>query len=114
MYAVIDACGKQYKVAEGDLVFVEKLEANEGEKVTFDQVLLVSDDGKVKVGNPTVKGAKVEATVVKQGKAKKIVVFKYKAKKNERKKQGHRQPYTQVKIEKISSRASSKKEEDAE
>ena len=112
MYAVIDACGKQYKVAEGDLVFVEKLEANEGEKVTFDQVLLISDDGKVKVGNPTVKGAKVEATVVKQGKAKKIVVFKYKAKKNERKKQGHRQPYTQVKIEKISSRASSKKEDE--
>ena len=114
MYAVIDACGRQYKVAEGDLVFVEKLEANEGEKVTFDQVLLISDDGKVKVGTPTIKNAKVEATVVKQGKAKKIVVFKYKAKKNERKKQGHRQPYTQVKIEKISSRASAKKEEDAE
>ena len=113
MYAVIDACGKQYKVAEGDLVFVEKLEANEGEKVTFDQVLLVSDDGKVKVGTPTVKGAKVEATVVKQGKAKKIVVFKYKAKKNERRKQGHRQPYTQVKIEKISVKASAKSEEEA-
>ncbi len=112
MYAVIDACGRQYKVAEGDLVFVEKLEANEGEKVTFDQVLLISDDGKVKVGTPTVKGAKVEATVVKQGKAKKIVVFKYKAKKNERKKQGHRQPYTQVKIEKISSKASAKSEEE--
>ena len=112
MYAVIDACGRQYKVAEGDLVFVEKLEANEGEKVTFDQVLLISDDGKVKVGNPTIKNAKVEATVVKQGKAKKIVVFKYKAKKNERKKQGHRQPYTQVKIEKISSKASSKKEDE--
>ena len=112
MYAVIDACGRQYKVAEGDLVFVEKLDAKEGEKVTFDQVLLVSDDGKVKVGTPTIKGAKVEATVVKQGKAKKIVVFKYKAKKNERKKQGHRQPYTQVKIEKISSRASSKKEDE--
>ena len=112
MYAVIDACGRQYKVAEGDLVFVEKLEAEEGEKVTFDQVLLISDDGKVKVGTPTVKGAKVEATVVAQGKAKKIVVFKYKAKKNERKKQGHRQPYTQVKIEKISSRASSKKEDE--
>jgi large subunit ribosomal protein L21 len=112
MYAVIDACGRQYKVAEGDLVFVEKLEAKEGEKVTFDQVLLVSDNGKVKVGTPTVKGAKVEATVVAQGKAKKIVVFKYKAKKNERKKQGHRQPYTQVKIEKISSKASSKKEDE--
>ena len=113
MYAVIDACGKQYKVAEGDLVFVEKLEASEGDKVTFDQVLLISDDGKVKVGNPTVKGAKVEATVVKQGKAKKIVVFKYKAKKNERRKQGHRQPYTQVKIEKISVKASAKSEEEA-
>ena len=113
MYAVIDACGKQYKVAEGDLVFVEKLEANEGEKVTFDNVLLVSDGDKIKVGNPTVKGAKVEATVVKQGKAKKIVVFKYKAKKNERKKQGHRQPYTQVKIEKISVKASAKSEEEA-
>ena len=112
MYAVIDACGRQYKVAEGDLVFVEKLEANEGEKVTFDQVLLISDDGKVKVGTPTIKGAKVEATVVKQGKAKKIVVFKYKAKKNERKKQGHRQPYTQVKIEKISSKASKKEDEE--
>jgi large subunit ribosomal protein L21 len=112
MYAVIDACGRQYKVAEGDLVFVEKLEANEGEKVTFDQVLLISNDGKVTVGTPTIKNAKVEATVVKQGKAKKIVVFKYKAKKNERKKQGHRQPYTQVKIEKISSRASSKKEDE--
>lgn len=102
MYAVIDACGRQYKVAEGDLVFVEKLEAKEGDKVTFDQVLLVSDNGKAKVGNPTIKGAKVEATVVKQGKAKKIVVFKYKAKKNERKKQGHRQPYTKVEITSIS------------
>ena len=85
MYAVIEACGRQYKVAEGDLVFVEKLDLKEGDKVTFDQVLLVSDNGKAKVGNPTIKGAKVEATVVKQGKAKKIVVFKYKAKKNERK-----------------------------
>ena len=113
MYAVIDACGKQYKVAEGDLVFVEKLDAKEGDKVTFDQVLLISDNGKVKVGTPTVKNAKVEATVVKQGKAKKIVVFKYKAKKNERRKQGHRQPYTQVKIEKISVKASAKSEEEA-
>jgi len=112
MYAIIDTCGKQYKVAEGDLVFVEKLDAKEGDKVTFDQVLLISDNGKVKVGTPTVKSAKVEATVVKQGKAKKIIVYKYKAKKNERKKQGHRQPYTQVKIEKISARASSKKEDE--
>ena len=109
MYAIVEACGRQYKVAEGDLVFVEKLEANEGEKVVFDNVLLISDGDKIKVGTPTVKNAKVEATVVKHGKAKKVVGFKYKAKKNERKKQGHRQPYTQIKIEKISQRASSKK-----
>ena len=109
MYAIIEACGKQYKVAEGDLVLVEKLDAAEGEKVTFDKVLLISDGEKVKIGTPTVKSAKVEATVVEQGKAKKIVVFKYKAKKNERKKQGHRQPFTKVKIEKISQRASTKK-----
>ena len=101
MYAIIEACGKQYKVAEGDLVFLEKLEANEGEKVTFDKVLLLSDGDKVTVGTPIVKNAKVEATVVEHGKAKKIVVYKYKAKKNERKKQGHRQPYTKIKIEKI-------------
>lgn len=109
MYAVIEACGKQYKVSEGDVVFVEKLEANEGEKVTFDKVLLLSDGEKVKVGTPTVKSAKVEATVLEHGKAKKIVVYKYKAKKNERKTQGHRQPFTKIKIEKISQRASTKK-----
>lgn len=109
MYAVIEACGKQYKVSEGDVVFVEKLDVNEGDKVTFDKVLLLSDGDKVKVGTPTVKSAKVEATVVEHGKAKKVVVYKYKAKKNERKTQGHRQPYTKIKIEKISQRASSKK-----
>ena len=109
MYAIIEACGKQYKVSEGDVVFVEKLDVNEGEKVTFDQVLLLSDGDKVKVGNPTVKSAKVEATVIEHGKAKKIRVYKYKAKKNERKTQGHRQPFTKIKIEKISQRASAKK-----
>ena len=109
MYAIIEACGKQYKVAEGDEVFVEKLNVEEGKKVTFDQVLLISDGEKVKVGTPTVKSAKVEATVVENGKAKKVVVFKYKAKKNERKKQGHRQPYTKIKIDKISQRARTKK-----
>ena len=109
MYAVIEACGKQYKVSEGDVVFVEKLDVNEGEKVTFDKVLLLSDGDKVKVGTPTVKSTKVEATVLEHGKAKKILVYKYKAKKNERKTQGHRQPYTKIKIEKISQRASSKK-----
>ena len=114
MYAIIEACGKQYKVSEGDVVSLEKLDVAEGEKVTFEQVLLISDGDKVKVGTPTVKSAKVEATVVEHGKAKKIRVYKYKAKKNERKTQGHRQPYTKIKIEKISQRASSKKAAETE
>ena len=98
MYAVIESCGKQYNVAAGDVVFFEKLDAEEGKKVSFDKVILVSEDGKVQVGNPYVKGVKVEGKVVSHGKAKKIIVFKMKAKKNERKKQGHRQPYTKVEI----------------
>ena len=98
MYAIIESCGKQYKVAQGDVVFFEKLEAEEGKKVTFDKVILVSEDGKVQVGNPYVKGIKVEGKVVAHGKGKKIIVFKYKAKKNYRRKQGHRQPYTKVEI----------------
>ena len=101
MYALIEACGKQYKVEEKDVVFFEKLDAEEGKKVTFDKVILVSDDGKVQVGNPYVKGVKVEGKVVAHGKGKKIIVFKMKAKKNERKKQGHRQPYTKVEIASI-------------
>ncbi len=101
MYAVIEACGKQYKVEEKDVVFFEKLDTEEGKKVTFDKVMLVSDDGKVQVGNPYVKGVKVEGKVVAHGKGKKIIVFKMKAKKNERKKQGHRQPYTKVEITSI-------------
>ena len=101
MYAIIESCGKQYKVAEGDVVFFEKLDVEEGKKVTFDNVVLVSDDGKVQVGEPYVKGVKVEGKVVSHGKGKKIIVFKMKAKKNERKKQGHRQPYTKVKITSI-------------
>ena len=98
MYAIIESCGRQYKVAEGDVVFFEKLEAEEGKKVTFDNVVLVSEEGKVQVGNPYVAGVKVEGKVVSHGKAKKIIVFKMKAKKNERTKQGHRQPYTKVEI----------------
>ena len=101
MYAVIESCGKQYKVAEGDVVFFEKLDAEEGKKVTFDKVILVSDDGKVQVGNPYVKGVKVEGKVVSHGRGKKILVFKYKAKKNERKTRGHRQDYTKVEITSI-------------
>ena len=101
MYAIIESCGKQYKVAEGDVVFFEKLDAEEGKKVTFDNVVFVSDEGKVQVGNPYVKGVKVEGKVVSHGKAKKILVYKYKAKKNYRRTQGHRQPYTKVEIKSI-------------
>ena len=113
MYAVIESCGKQYKVAEGDVVFFEKLDAEEGKKVSFDKVILVSDDGKVQVGNPYVKGVKVEGKVVSHGKGKKIIVYKYKAKKNYRRTQGHRQPYTKVEITKIKT-ASEKVEAKAE
>ena len=91
----------QYKVAEGDTIFVEKLEAGEGESVVFDQVLTVVNDADVKVGRPMVDGAKVTGKVVAHGKGKKILVFKYKAKSNYRKRQGHRQPFTKVVIEKI-------------
>ena len=98
MYAIIESCGKQYKVAEGDVVFFEKLDVEEGKKITFDNVVLVSDDKKVEVGAPYVKGVKVEGKVVSHGKGKKIIVFKMKAKKNYRRKQGHRQPYTKVEI----------------
>ena len=101
MYAIIEACGKQYKVLEGETVFFEKLDAEEGKKVTFDKVILLSNDKDVKVGNPYVKGVKVEGKVLSHGKGKKIVVFKMKPKKNERKKQGHRQPYTKVEITSI-------------
>ena len=105
MYAIIESCGKQYKVAEGDVVFFEKLDAEEGKKVTFDKVVLVSDEGKVQVGNPYVKGVKVEGKVISHGKGKKIIVFKMKPKKNYRRKQGHRQPYTKVEITSIKTTA---------
>ena len=101
MYAIIESCGKQYKVAEGDVVILEKLDAEEGKKVTFDKVVLVSEDGKVQVGNPYVKSVKVEGKVVSHGKAKKILVYKMKPKKNYRRMQGHRQPYTKVEITSI-------------
>ena len=98
MYAVIKTGGKQYRVQQGDVIFVEKLNAQADEAVTFDEVLLVGDADQSKVGTPVVEGAKVEGKVLAQVKSKKIVVYKYKAKKNERKKQGHRQPYTKVEI----------------
>jgi len=101
MYAVIKTGGKQYKVQEGDIIRVEKLDVEEGSVVKFEEVLAVSDDNGLKVGTPVVEGAVVEANVLGQGKGKKIIVFKYKPKKNYRKKQGHRQPYTKVQITKI-------------
>ena len=105
MYAIIESCGKQYKVTEGDVVFFEKLDAEEGKKVTFDNVVLVSDEGKVQVGAPYVKGVKVEGKVVAHGKGKKILVYKMKPKKNYRRMQGHRQPYTKVEITTIKTAA---------
>ena len=100
MYAIIATGGKQYKVSEGDIITIEKLGIEAGEKVTFDQVLAVSGDD-LKIGNPTVDGATVDATVVKEGRGKKVIVYKYKRKTGYHKKNGHRQAYTQLKIEKI-------------
>lgn len=100
MYAIIETGGKQLKVEEGQSIFVEKLDVEAGNEVTFDKVLFVGGDS-VKVGTPYVDGATVTAKVEKQGKAKKITVFKYKPKKNYKRKQGHRQPYTKLTIEKI-------------
>jgi large subunit ribosomal protein L21 len=101
MYAIIETGGKQYKVSEGDVIYVEKLDAAEGEQVTFDKVLAVSKESGLVVGTPLVSGASVIGTVEKHGKEAKIIVFKYKPKKNYRRKQGHRQPYTKVVIGKI-------------
>ena len=101
MYAIVKTGGKQYKVAQGDVLFVEKLEANKGDVVTLDQVLAVAGENGLTVGAPVVEGATVTAKVVAQGKAKKVIVYKYKAKKDYRRKQGHRQPYTKLVIESI-------------
>jgi len=101
VYAIIETGGKQYRVSEGDEVLVEKLDIAEGEKVVFDRVLAVVKKGELVVGTPMVSGAKVTGKVVSQGKGKKILVFKYKAKANYRRRQGHRQPFTKVVIEKI-------------
>ncbi|MDD5935116.1 MAG: 50S ribosomal protein L21 [Clostridiales bacterium] len=100
MYAIIATGGKQYKVAEGDIIKVEKLGVEAGASVSFDQVLVVNN-GEVKVGNPTVAGASVTATVVEEGKGKKVIVYRYKRKSGYHKKNGHRQLFTKVKIEKI-------------
>ena len=100
MYAIIATGGKQYKVSEGDIIRVEKLGVEAGTEYSFDQVLAVND-GELKIGNPTVEGATVKATVMRDGKARKVIVYKYKRKTGYHKKNGHRQQYTQVKIEKI-------------
>lgn len=101
MHAIIETGGKQYKVAEGDVVYIEKLDQEAGDTVKFDQVLAILDGDKATFGTPVVEGAKVEATVDKNGKGKKIVVFKYKPKSGYKRKQGHRQPYTKVTVNKI-------------
>lgn len=102
MYAIIKTGGKQYKVSEGDVIKVEKLNANVDELVEINDVLAISNGADLTVGNPVVAGAKVQLKVIEHDKAKKIIVFKYKAKKNYRRKNGHRQPFTRVVVEKIS------------
>ena len=117
MYAIIETGGKQYKVEQGDMVSVEKLGAEAGDTVTFDKVLAVSDESGLKVGTPYVSGTAVTGEVVENGKGKKVVVFKYKPKKDSKSKQGHRQPYTMVEIKAIGgapAKKASKKEEKAE
>ncbi len=101
MYAVIETGGKQYKVNEGEVIYIEKLDVEAGAAITFDKVLVVGEGADVKVGAPVVDGATVSATAVKNGKAKKVVVYKMKPKKGYHKKQGHRQAYTKVEITKI-------------
>ena len=102
MHAIIETGGKQFKVAEGDTLFIEKLPQEAGETVTFDKVLAILDGDNTTIGTPVVAGAKVDASIVKNGKGKKIRIFKYNPKKGYRKRQGHRQPYTKVTIGKIS------------
>ena len=101
MYAVMETGGKQYRVQVGDVVFVEKLDCEADSQISIDKVVMVSDDNGLKVGAPYVEGASVGATVLKNGKSKKVTVFTYKAKKNEKRKMGHRQPYTQVRNDSI-------------
>lgn len=99
MYAIIETGGKQFKVQQGDVLYVEKLDANVGDAVTIDKVLLTEKDGVFNIGTPVVAGAAAVLKVVEHGKGEKVIVFKYKAKKNYRRKQGHRQPYTKVVVE---------------
>ena len=108
MYAIIETGGKQYRVAEGDVLTVEKLAVEDGAQVELDKVLLLSKDGDVQVGAPYIEGAKVFGEVVESVKGKKVIIFKYKSKKDYRKKQGHRQPYTMIKITSLDGKAPAK------
>lgn len=108
MYAVIETGGKQYRVQEGDVVTIEKLNVEAGDKIEFDKVLVLADEGDLKVGAPYVEGAVVSGEVVENGKGKKVIIYKYKSKKDYRKKQGHRQPYTMVKIESLGGKSAPK------
>jgi len=101
MYAIVETGGKQYRVQEGQIIDVERLPAEVGEEVELDRVLLVADDGEVAIGQPTIAGAKVHATVLRQDKARKVIVLKYKPKERYRRKLGHRQPFTRLRIRKI-------------
>ncbi|MBQ3133111.1 MAG: 50S ribosomal protein L21 [Clostridia bacterium] len=113
MYAIIETGGKQYKVTDGDVLFIEKLDAAEESVVKFDKVVALHNDKELKVGAPYVKNASVEATVLKNGKGKKINVFTYRPKKGSKRAMGHRQPYTKVQINKINQRAPRKAKEPA-
>lgn len=101
MYAVIETGGKQYRVQEGDVVFIEKLDVQADDVISFDKVIVVGKEDGAVIGTPVVEGAKVSAKVLKNGKGKKLVVFKYRSKKDSKSKKGHRQPYTQVQIQSI-------------
>jgi large subunit ribosomal protein L21 len=101
MYAIIKTGGKQYRVSEGDVVFIEKLDVEEGAAITFEEIIAVGKEDGLVAGTPTVSGAKVTAKVLKNGKAKKVTVFTYRAKKGSKRKMGHRQPYTKIQIEKL-------------
>lgn len=113
MYAILETGGKQYKVESGDVLYIEKLDAAEADAVVFDKIIAVHDDKELKLGAPYVKGASVEAKVLKNGKGKKIRVFTYRPKKGSKRAMGHRQPYTKVQIEKILARAPRKPKEAA-
>ena len=110
MYAVIETGGKQYRVKEGDVLYVEKLDANTGDTVSIDKVFMLEKDGAFQIGTPFVAGAAAVLKVVEHGKGEKIIVFKYKSKKHYRKKQGHRQPYTKVIVEALQEQAAAKSE----